>query len=102
LISGFSLNSALVHVLQNAVKDPKAGPIIIVLDAVDECAEREFADLMRGIESQFHSVQSGLGKLQYLLTCRLYYQILSKFWRLLKTFPNIRIPGEQEHKNIEH
>ncbi|PKK35053.1 hypothetical protein CI102_15277, partial [Trichoderma harzianum] len=91
---------SLWKVLRNAINDPQAGPVTIVLDALDECAESEFADLMRNVESQFCDDQSGHGKLKYLLTCRPYDQIVSKFRGLLDAFPNIRIPGEEESETI--
>ncbi|KAH6995453.1 hypothetical protein BKA56DRAFT_725530 [Ilyonectria sp. MPI-CAGE-AT-0026] len=91
---------SLWKVLQNATKDLQAGPVIMVLDALDECTESDFADLMRNVESQFCSDRLGLGKLKYLLTCRPYEQIVSKFRGLLDTFPNIHIPGEEESETI--
>ncbi|EWY79535.1 hypothetical protein FOYG_17336 [Fusarium oxysporum NRRL 32931] len=91
---------SLWEVLRNAVKDPQAGPVIMVLDALDECAESEFAVLMRNVESQFRSDQLGNGKLKYLLTCRPYDHIVSKFRVLLDAFPNIHIPGEEESETI--
>ncbi|OWT42590.1 ankyrin repeat-containing protein [Pochonia chlamydosporia 170] len=91
---------SLWKVLRNAIHDPKAGPVILVLDALDECAELEFADLMRNVESQFRSDKWGHGKLKYLLTCRPYEQIVSKFRGLLEVFPNMRIPGEEESEII--
>ncbi|KAH6977638.1 hypothetical protein EDB80DRAFT_265352 [Ilyonectria destructans] len=91
---------SLWEVLRNAVKDPQAGPIIVVLDALDECAESELADLMRNVESHFRSDHLSYGKLKYLLTCRPYDQIVSKFRGLLDAFPNIRIPGEEESETI--
>ncbi|CAG1999053.1 unnamed protein product [Fusarium graminearum] len=78
-----------------------AGPVTVVLDALDECAESEFTDLMRNIENQFRSNQlGGHGKLKYLLTSRPYNQILSKLRVLLDAFPNIHIPGEEESETI--
>ncbi|KAJ6439188.1 NACHT domain-containing protein [Purpureocillium lavendulum] len=91
---------SLWRVLRNAIKDPEAGPVTIVLDALDESEEHEFADLVTEIERQFCSGETRYGKLKYLLTCRPYDQIVSKFWRLLKRFPNVRIPGEQESEII--
>ncbi|KAL6701639.1 nucleoside phosphorylase domain-containing protein [Trichoderma pleuroticola] len=61
---------SLWEVLRNAIKDPQAGPVIIVLNTLDKCAESEFADLMQHIESHFRNNQSSHGKLKYLLTCR--------------------------------
>ncbi|KAJ4864231.1 hypothetical protein T069G_00761 [Trichoderma breve] len=60
----------LWRILQNAAEDPQAGSVIIVLDALDECIESEFRDLIHHVEKQFHSDQCG--KLKYLLTCRPY------------------------------
>ncbi|KAL3965725.1 hypothetical protein ACCO45_000033 [Purpureocillium lilacinum] len=87
-------------VLRSAIKDPEAGPVIIVLDALDESDERELADLVTEIDRQSSSRQTGYGNVKYLLTCRPYDQIVSKFWRLLKRFPNIHVPGEQESETI--
>lgn len=72
----------------------------MALDALDECAESEVVDLIRNMESQFCSHRLGYGKLRYLLTCRPYNQIVSKFHGLLDAFPNIRIPGEEESETI--
>ncbi|KAI3333003.1 hypothetical protein F4824DRAFT_275426 [Ustulina deusta] len=92
--------SSLWTVLRNAVQDSRAGHIIIVLDALDECDELEFEGLIRNIENQFRGNQSSPSKLKYLLTSRPYEQIVSKFQRFLDTFPYVRIPGEEESEII--
>ncbi|KAI5460052.1 hypothetical protein BGZ63DRAFT_321213, partial [Mariannaea sp. PMI_226] len=92
--------NSLWMILQNATQDSQAERTIIVLDALDECAESEFADLMRNVESQFRGDRKNHGKLKYLLLCRPYEQIVSKFRSLLDTFPYIRIPGEEESDTI--
>ncbi|KJR87190.1 ankyrin repeat protein [Sporothrix schenckii 1099-18] len=91
---------SLWTILGNAVQDQRAGPVVIVLDALDECAEEEFKDLILNVDSQFRSNQSGYGKLKYLLTSRPYEQIVSKFRGRLDAFPHIRIPGEEESEII--
>ncbi|EXU98174.1 ankyrin repeat protein [Metarhizium robertsii] len=91
---------SLWKVLRNAIEDPQTGPVIIVLDALDECSEAEFPVLMRNVERHFRNDKSGPRKLKYLLTCRPYEQIVSKFRGLLKAFPNIHIPGEEESETI--
>ncbi|KAH7308661.1 hypothetical protein B0I35DRAFT_99586 [Stachybotrys elegans] len=91
---------SLWAVLRNAVRDPQAGPVVMVLDALDECAESEFEDLMLNVKNQFRGNQSGLDNLKYLLTSRPYEQIVSKFQGLLAAFPYIRIPGEEESESI--
>ncbi|KAH8662676.1 hypothetical protein BGZ61DRAFT_368428, partial [Ilyonectria robusta] len=88
--------ASLWKVLRNAIKDPRAGPVTIVLDALDECDKAEFPHLMQNVGSD----QSGLSRVKYLLTSRPYEQVVSKFHSLLKAFPNIRIPGEEESETI--
>ncbi|OAQ96055.1 hypothetical protein LLEC1_04624 [Akanthomyces lecanii] len=93
---------ALWQILQDATSDPNAGSIIIVFDALDECEESEFGDLVQGVSRLFvdehHEACSG--SLRFLMTCRPYEQIVSKFNSLMYTFPNIRVPGEEESEAI--
>ncbi|KAM6481958.1 hypothetical protein HDV62DRAFT_361719 [Trichoderma sp. SZMC 28011] len=91
---------SLWQILQDATRDPQAESVIIVLDALDECTEYELPDLIRQVESQFRSDQCG--KLKYLLTCRPYEAIMSKFYNLKGAFPEIHIPGEEESEAISH
>lgn len=91
---------SLWTVFESAVQDPKAGPVVMVLDALDECAESEFKDLMWNVENQFRRNQLGHAKLRYLLTSRPYDQIVSKFHNFLDAFPYVRIPGEEESDTI--
>ncbi|KAJ2987980.1 hypothetical protein NUW58_g4217 [Xylaria curta] len=92
--------NSLWTILGNAVQDSRAGHIIIVLDALDECAELEFQDLIRRIKNQFSGNQSRPSKLKYLLTSRPYDQIVSEFRAFLAAFPYVRIPGEEESDAI--
>ncbi|KAL9473905.1 hypothetical protein ACSS6W_008285 [Trichoderma asperelloides] len=90
---------SLWEILRNAIEDLEAGSVIVVIDALDECAESEFVDLIRKVKSQLNGSHLG-SKLKYLLTCRPYEQITSQFHSLLKSFPDIRIPGEEESEAI--
>ncbi|GLI73288.1 hypothetical protein PoHVEF18_001503 [Penicillium ochrochloron] len=91
---------SLWAVLENAVKDPQAGPVVLVIDAIDECVEPDFENLVENVKSQFGSDQIGHSHLKCLLTSRPYEQVLSKFNYLLRAFPNIHIPGEKESEII--
>ncbi|KAJ6287080.1 hypothetical protein J3E71DRAFT_388606 [Bipolaris maydis] len=93
---------SLWAVLENAVQDSEAGPVIILLDALDECAESEFEDLMRNIEGQSRKSQLSHGTLKYIMTSRPYQQIVGRFQGLIKSFPHIHIPGEEESEAISH
>ncbi|KAL4810803.1 purine and uridine phosphorylase [Aspergillus unguis] len=90
--------ASLWTIFESAVRDPQAGPLIIVLDALDECAESECEGLIQKIKSQFSSGCSS--RLKYLLTSRPYEQITAKFTTLLESFPRLHIPGEDDSKTI--
>ncbi|KJR83362.1 ankyrin repeat protein [Sporothrix schenckii 1099-18] len=45
-------------ILGHAVRDPDAGPVIVVLDALDECAASQFNGLMRNLETLLRDAQS--------------------------------------------
>jgi ankyrin repeat protein len=92
--------NSLWTILGEAIQDSQAGPIIIVLDALDECAESELEALMHEIENQSRDTQSSRGALRFLMTSRPYEQIIQRFRGLLKSFPHIHIPGEEESDTI--
>ncbi|CAK7215098.1 hypothetical protein SCUCBS95973_002363 [Sporothrix curviconia] len=94
---------SLWSIFTTAVRDTRAGRITVVLDALDECAEEEFRDLMQNINGQFtlgDATRPHEAKLKFLMTSRPYEQILSRFRRLSGAFPCIRIPGEDESEKI--
>lgn len=86
--------------MENAAKDPQEGPFIIVLGALDECAESEFAGLIENIDSQFEDDKLNHDRLKYLLTSRPYEQVVTKFRELFGAFSNISIPGEEKSEII--
>ncbi|KAH8645758.1 hypothetical protein BX600DRAFT_391141, partial [Xylariales sp. PMI_506] len=92
--------SSLWKILNNTVRDVRAGTIIIVLDALDECAESEFKDLIQFIKYELYNNQSDDCKLKLLMTSRPYEQIVSEFRQLLNTFPRVYIPGEDQSEAI--
>ncbi|KAJ5949947.1 hypothetical protein N7454_001531 [Penicillium verhagenii] len=85
-------------ILEKALNDTQAGSVIIVLDALDECAESEFENLMRNLRR--NSLQPDRGKTRFLLTSRPYEQIIDEFRGLLQSFPYIHIPGEEKSHEI--
>ncbi|KAJ5935168.1 hypothetical protein N7466_004715 [Penicillium verhagenii] len=90
--------NSLWTVLRNSLEDAEAGSVVLVLDALDECTESDFEDLIRNVKGQFRRGQSKT--LKCLLTSRPYEQITDKFRGLLSDFPYIRIPGEDESEKI--
>jgi hypothetical protein len=93
------VTTSLWSILEKASIDPEAGPVIFVLDALDECAESDFRDLVSMLKRQFHEQNTQFGKVKFLLTCRPYGDIVSEFRELVDAFPYIRIPGEDEDES---
>ncbi|KAK0731925.1 hypothetical protein B0H67DRAFT_501978, partial [Lasiosphaeris hirsuta] len=93
---------ALWSILEDAIQDAQAGPVIVVLDALDECLEPEFRDLARKLKQLHRNIQrqQSHGKIRTLLTCRPYESIVADFRELAQDFPFIRIPGEDESDAI--
>jgi len=91
---------SLWTILGQVMQDPQTGPVITILDALDECDEAEFSGLMQNLAERFRSNQSSNSKWKCLLTSRPYAQIVSKFRVLLDAFPRIHIPGEEHSETI--
>lgn len=91
--------ASLWTVLDKVVQDPRAGSIIIVLDALDEFGE-DLSDLIKHIESHCCKAKKRYGKLKYLLTGRPYEQILLNFRGSFNNHFQIHIPGENESEAI--
>ncbi|EPE08548.1 ankyrin repeat protein [Ophiostoma piceae UAMH 11346] len=89
---------SLWTIFVNAVRDPQAGPVTVVLDALDECHEVECGDLLRKIENQFSVYDQS--KLKFLMTTRPHEQIVLKFQHSMSSFPHIYIPGEEQSDDI--
>ncbi|KAJ4388410.1 hypothetical protein N0V85_007583 [Neurospora sp. IMI 360204] len=93
--------SSLWKVFAQAVQDERAGPMIMVLDAMDECLETECQDLLDRIGIMFRdrfphrSSKSGQGQLKILLTSRPYDEVVDKFHAVNDWLPYVRIPGEE-------
>ena len=90
----------LWDILCKAGKNLATGPSIFVLDALDECYESSFRDLVRMLKDYLQKGKRDPGKIKFLLTSRPYNQITSEFQGLVKAFPQIRIPGEEESERI--
>ncbi|RYP21555.1 hypothetical protein DL765_002191 [Monosporascus sp. GIB2] len=95
-----STTASLWEILERAGQDSQAGPVILVLDALDECVESDFRDLIRMLKRLFRGDKQSRGKIRCLLTTRPYGHIVSEFEELVDAFPYIRIPGEEESETI--
>jgi ankyrin repeat protein len=91
---------SLWRIWQSSTEDDKCVSVTVVLDALDECLQDEFRNLIQKLQLQFQRGMEGHGRVKYLLTSRPYDEITSEFRELEEAYPYIRIPGEDESEVI--
>lgn len=82
-------------IFKEVIADPGAGGIIVVLDALDECAERSREALLRKFTSPFSNAQQG-ASLKLLITSRPSTPIGNQLWRENIDPASIQLMGENE------
>ena len=103
---GYSLQkdtAQLWQILLQATTDPEAGDVVCILDALDECALDEQACLIDFLTSFYNSsmmTTSRHSTLKFLVTSRPYKNIERGFYRIRDGLEIIRLPGEEENKQI--
>jgi hypothetical protein len=94
--------SELWNILVDAAADPEAGEIVCILDALDECEEREQTDLIKALTNFYRSPDNHQNRvLKFLVTSRPYFSIERHFKELTSSLPTIRLAGEMETRLIE-
>ena len=91
------------RILQKAVKDSSAKPVICVLDALDECKEddrRRLINMLCEFYDTSFTRKSCLQRLKFLVTSRAYDDIQHQFHRIPEQLPSIRLRGERENDRI--
>lgn len=94
---------ALWRIFIAAATDCRAGSITCVLDALDECRERERIRLISFLNQfytrSFRSDQRGY-QLKFLVTSRPYDEIVRGFRGIPDHLPTIRLLGEEQNDKI--
>ena len=94
-----SMFSTLWEILEKAAADSRAGEIVCVLDALDECEEAQQKTLIEKIKA-FYSKAEDCGvrkhKLRFLATSRSYRNIRAQFHSLTRQFPIVHLSGDDE------
>ncbi|KAI1290474.1 hypothetical protein F5Y03DRAFT_378339 [Xylaria venustula] len=92
-------STELWNILKAAAADKSAGPVILVLDALDECRqdEQNMKTLVRMIREYFNGSPRNF---KILMTSRPYRGTIQPIQELEKLYINIRIRGEDETKII--
>jgi ankyrin repeat protein len=96
------LFTALWDTLVDVSTDPKAGEIICVLDALDECEKSDQVHLINAFDRFYRNYPGGGKKpiLKVLVTSRPYFDIERQFRGLTTLMPSIRLVGEEETESI--
>ncbi|KAI9695039.1 MAG: hypothetical protein M1822_000656 [Bathelium mastoideum] len=90
--------SILWEILLNAAKDPRTGPVICVLDALDECETLNRKSLIKYITDCYYDSQTSKSKLKFIITSRPYYDLHMDFgWNNL---PLIHLNGDESSEKI--
>ncbi|OAL36804.1 hypothetical protein AYO20_03859 [Fonsecaea nubica] len=95
----------LWRVLITAARDEQAHDVTCVLDALDECRDKDRGRLIEMLSS-FHFQASTAsstrrqGRLKFLVTSRPYDDIQAVFQKTLVNLPTIRLRGEEENDQI--
>ena len=94
-----SMFSTLWEILEKAAADSRAGEIVCVLDALDECEEAQQKTLIEKLKAFYSKAEdSGVRKhkLRFLATSRPYRNIRAPFHSLTRQFPIIHLSGDDE------
>ena len=95
------LFDSLWDILIDATADPKAGEVVCILDALDECENSEQKMLISALERLYsNSKEAGSPSLQFLVTSRPYLGIERSFRRLTDNAPDMRIASEEDITSI--
>ncbi|THW78138.1 hypothetical protein D6D18_09779, partial [Aureobasidium pullulans] len=93
----------LWRILLTATSDPAARNTTCVLDALDECRDRDRSDLIAKL-ARFHEVAASQGPrqswLKFIVTSRPYDDIQRGFGQIPPFLPAIRLRGEQQNDQI--
>lgn len=91
--------STLWRLLMNAAADPAAGQVVCILDALDECQERDryiLIDLLKKFYRHSSITSGRRSSLKFLVTSRPYHGIEIRFQELVDKVPTVRLAGEEE------
>ena len=77
------------------------GNIVIILDALDECKEKDLATLIASLKSFRKSEEVHIsGSVRFLLTSRPYWSIHNKWSDIKGGISTIHLPGEEKNSEI--
>lgn len=93
----------LWSILQEAAAHKKAGAIVCIIDALDECEESGRTRLLKYLDHFYNNIAGNDRKsmrLKFLITSRPYFHIERNLQSLISKYPVIRLTGEAETQSI--
>jgi ankyrin repeat domain-containing protein 50 len=92
----------LWSILMKAASDPKAGEVVCILDAIDECAESGRYQIIDALSTFYKqpTLKASGSQLKFVVTSRPYFDVERRFADLTRNFPTIRLHGEKESEAI--
>lgn len=93
--------SELWAIFMAMVRDANAGDIICVLDALDECNEKEREELVSSIQTLCWEEELSSVRLRFLVTSRPYLDLKVTFKGILSTSAGIQLDGTLESDQIK-
>lgn len=95
-----NVTNSLWEILRNVATDPETGPVIFLVDALDECKESELIELIAGLKRHFLEDKMEMSQVKIFLTSRPYDQVISQFAGFIRKSPHIHISGEHDSETI--
>ena len=95
-----TMSRTLWDILQKAAADPRAGDIMCVLDALDECQESTRENLIAWMGNFYSARNQIVTRMKFLVTSRPYYDIEGAFNSAVKDLSSISLRGKEESEKI--
>ena len=89
-------------IVENICQDPECGPMIFVIDALDECESKEQKSFIEKLK-RLEKIQNTHGPnhhLKIIVTSRPYWEVEREFNDLVESIPGIRIEGEAHLREL--
>ncbi|KAF9878907.1 nacht and ankyrin domain protein [Colletotrichum karsti] len=91
----------LWEILVNCAKDPNAGEIVCILDALDECNERCGKEILRVLKTfYFGDKTRASSRLKFIITSRPYDHLESEFLKFSDGGLYVRLDGDDKSADI--
>ncbi|KAJ5901486.1 hypothetical protein N7495_002014 [Penicillium taxi] len=87
-------------ILESIVSDPKAGEVVFVIDALDECSDEDDRNRFIKAISDYCLKQHRQKWVKFLITSRTYERIRTEFFDLESEFPEFHLSDDEDSQGI--